>query len=189
MNSSHVHDEPQGREDMPAGTETDWAFLEAMTGEEAHQAALEDPDLPPLTADQLARLRSMPDPQKIRKSLRLTQRQFSRQFEIALGTLRDWEQGARRPDSAARAYLRVINHNPNAVREALRTDTGEQPVSLSNVVHILPVASPPEELALFNYQRKPAPNRSWHARFRLKGISSRESTPLDENLIHLARGR
>jgi putative transcriptional regulator len=47
-------------------------------------------------------------------------RLVAKQFEIALGTLRDWEQGARRPDSTARSYLRVIAQNPEAVREALR---------------------------------------------------------------------
>lgn len=65
-------------------------------------------------------MRRVPNPQEIREALGLTQREFARQFEIALGTLRDWEQGARRPDSAAKAYLRVIEQDPEAVREALR---------------------------------------------------------------------
>ena len=55
----------------------------------------------------------------IREALGLTQREFARKFEIALGTLRDWEQGARRPDSAAKAYLRVIQQDPDAVLKAL----------------------------------------------------------------------
>jgi len=33
--------------------------------------------------------------------------------------LQDWEQGRRRPDRAARAYLTVIAHRPDAVEEAL----------------------------------------------------------------------
>lgn len=49
----------------------------------------------------------------------MTQEQFAKRFEIPLGTLRDWEQGASLPDSAARSYLRVIAHNPQAVIEAL----------------------------------------------------------------------
>jgi putative transcriptional regulator len=90
-----------------------------MTPEEAYQNALADHDNPPLTDEQLARMRRFPNPRQIREDLGLTQRQFARQFAIALGTLRDWEQGARRPDSAARAYLRVIAQMPDAVREAL----------------------------------------------------------------------
>jgi putative transcriptional regulator len=111
---------------------TDWARLAAMTDEEAHQNALADPDNPPLTDEQLARMRRVPNPQKIREHLGLTQREFARQFEIALGTLRDWEQGARRPDSAAKSYLRVIEQNPEAVREALarsRPNSVPEPVS------------------------------------------------------------
>lgn len=100
-------------------TEAEWARLQAMTEEELHQNALLDPDNPPLTDDQLARMRRVPNPQEIRQQLGLTQREFSKQYQIALGTLRDWEQGARRPDSAAKAYLRVIQENPGAVLKAL----------------------------------------------------------------------
>lgn len=103
----------------PCERKTDWARIAAMTEEEVIRNALADPDNPPLTDEQLARLRRVPNPQQIRETLGLTQREFAKQFEIALGTLRDWEQGARRPDSAAKAYLRVIQENPDAVRAAL----------------------------------------------------------------------
>jgi putative transcriptional regulator len=96
-----------------------------MTPEEAYQNALADPDNPPLTDDQLARMRRVPNPREIREGLGLTQREFARTFHIALGTLRDWEQGTRRPDSAARAYLRVIAQMPDAVRRALDAPDGE----------------------------------------------------------------
>jgi putative transcriptional regulator len=112
---------------------TDWARLAAMTDEEAHQNALADPDNPPLTDEQLSRMRRVPNPREIREQLGLTQRDFARKFEIALGTLRDWEQGTRRPDSAARAYMRVIQHNPDAVLEALDRSRPKpaQPVKLA----------------------------------------------------------
>ena len=90
-----------------------------MTGEEALRNALADPDNPPLTDEQLARGRKVPNPRQIRDDLALTQREFARTFEIALGTLRDWEQGSRGMDSAAMAYLRVIQHDPEAVIAAL----------------------------------------------------------------------
>jgi putative transcriptional regulator len=83
--------------------QTDWARLEAMTGEEAYQNALDDPDSQPLTPEQLSRLRRVPNPQKIRLSMGLPQEEFARRFEIALGTLRDWEQNVRIPDSTAKA--------------------------------------------------------------------------------------
>lgn len=119
MKHSPDHAEHEHVGPLTLMTETDWSRLQAMTEEELHQNALADPDNPPLTDEQLSRMRRVPNPQEIRQDLGLTQRAFAKQFEIALGTLRDWEQGARRPDSAAQAYLRVIQHNPNAVLAAL----------------------------------------------------------------------
>lgn len=101
-------------------TDAEWARLDAMTEEELHQNALDDPDNPPLTDEQLARMRRVPHPREIRDRLGMTQRGFARAFHIALGTLRDWEQGVRRPDSTAQAYLWVIEENPEAVLTALR---------------------------------------------------------------------
>src|SRR5215212_1633517 len=115
----------KGEEDILRRGKTDWARIEALTGEQALQNALADEDSPPLTDDQLARMRRIPDPQEIRQHLGLTQREFAQQFQIALGTLRDWEQGARRPDSAAKAYLRVISANPDAVRHILQTEESQ----------------------------------------------------------------
>jgi len=56
----------------------------------------------------------------IRRVLKLTQQEFAAQFGIPLGTLRDWEQGRKEPDQAARSYLLVIASDPGAVREALK---------------------------------------------------------------------
>ena len=108
-----------GEEQQEQGT--DWTRVEAMTGEEVVRNALADPDNPPLTDARLSRMRRGPNPQEIRQQLGLTQREFATQFQIALGTLRDWEQGARRPDSATKAYLRVIAASPDTVRQVLET--------------------------------------------------------------------
>lgn len=102
-------------EDLP----TDWARLEAITPDEALQNALDDPDAQPLTPDQRLRLRRVPNPENIRLAMGLTQEQFARRFEIAVSTLRDWEQGVRYPDSVAKAYLRVIEQDAEAVVQAL----------------------------------------------------------------------
>ena len=115
-------DETNGTVGKQRADKTDWARIAALTGEQALQNAIVDEDSPPLTDDQLARMRRIPDPQEIRQRLGLTQREFSQQFQIALGTLRDWEQSTRRPDSAAKAYLRVIAAAPDAVRRILQTE-------------------------------------------------------------------
>ena len=41
-------------------------------------------------------------------------------FHIPIGTLRDWEQGRKDPDAAARAYLNLIARDPDTVAHALQ---------------------------------------------------------------------
>ena len=105
---------------VPLESRTDWARLAAMTEEEIDANAESDPDNPPSTDEELARMRGVPDARAIRRKLHLTQEQFAARFEVPLGTLRDWEQGTRVPDSAAKTLLRVIEKNPEAVIEALK---------------------------------------------------------------------
>ena len=90
-----------------------------MTEAERHAAALADPDAQPLTPERLARMKRTPQVKVIRRALGLSQEDFAARFQIPLGTLRDWEQGRKDPDAAARAYLVVIGRNPAAVSEAL----------------------------------------------------------------------
>jgi len=59
------------------------------------------------------------DVKAIRSSLGLSQALFSARFGLSLHTLRNWEQGKRIPDPAARAYLKVIEKAPDVVKEAL----------------------------------------------------------------------
>jgi putative transcriptional regulator len=108
---------PDGREEpFP-----DPGPLPHLTEEEINAAALTDPDNPPLTPEREKHLKRVPQVKVMRRALKLTQEEFSARFRIPLGTLRDWEQGKTEPDQAARAYLRVIAHNPKAVIEALET--------------------------------------------------------------------
>ena len=102
-------------------TKHDWRRFDAMTEAQSHAAALADPDAQPLTLERLARMKRTPQVKVIRRALGLSQEDFAARFQIPLGTLRDWEQGRKDPDAAARAYLVVIGRNPVAVSEALRT--------------------------------------------------------------------
>ena len=101
----------------------EWDRVDAMTEEERHAAALADPDARPMTDEEWARAPRIPQVSVIRRALRLSQEQFAATFHIPLGTIRDWEQGRYEPDAAARAYLRVIAREPNAVRKALTPRT------------------------------------------------------------------
>lgn len=101
--------------------ETDDDALAAMTEEEIATNALGDPDNPPMSGEELATFQRVPNPRAIRQRLRLTQEQFAERFHLRLGTIRDWKQGKKRPDSAARVLLRVIDNDPDAVICALET--------------------------------------------------------------------
>jgi putative transcriptional regulator len=60
------------------------------------------------------------DVKKIRKRLKMTQARFSTTFGFSLDAVKHWEGGRRTPESAARAFLTVIDRNPNAVLTALQ---------------------------------------------------------------------
>jgi putative transcriptional regulator len=99
----------------------DWRAFDAMSEEERRQASLTDPDCPPATKAQLARARRVPTVGALRKMLNLTQEEFATRFHLPLGTVRDWEQGAHRPDKAAQVLLTVIAKDPDAVARALES--------------------------------------------------------------------
>ena len=100
-------------------TKIDWSRADAMTEAERHAEAMADPDARPMTDEEWANARRVPQVSIIRRALKLSQEQFASTFHIPVGTVRDWEQGRYEPDGAARAYLRVIARAPGAVRKAL----------------------------------------------------------------------
>jgi putative transcriptional regulator len=55
----------------------------------------------------------------IRKAMNLSQDRFADRFNLSASTVRDWEQGRRKPDKIAENLLRVIRHAPETVERAL----------------------------------------------------------------------
>lgn len=90
-------------------------------------------DIPELTEEQL--LRSIPrrlrnrlmngrfeagdDIAALRSFVGLTQEQFARAVGISVHTLRNWEQGRRKPEGPAIALLRIAARHPRIIRESL----------------------------------------------------------------------
>ena len=99
----------------------DWRAFDAMSDAERHRAAVSDPDCPPATKAQLRRARRVPTVRALRQKLNLTQEEFAARFHLPLGTVRDWEQDAHRPDKAAQVLLTVIAKDPDAVARALES--------------------------------------------------------------------
>ena len=59
------------------------------------------------------------DVRAVRVRLKMTQEEFAVRYGLTLARVRDWEQGRSSPDSAARAYLTVIEREPKAAARAL----------------------------------------------------------------------
>ena len=97
----------------------DWSDFDAMTDAERHAAAISDPDAQPLSAEDFHQLPRTSWVKIIRRALGLSQEDFAARFHIPVGTLRDWEQGRKEPDAAARAFLQVIAREPEVVARAL----------------------------------------------------------------------
>ena len=95
--------------------------MRPMTEAEISAAAAADHDARPFTDEEFARAKRVPRAKTLRRALGLTQEEFALRFQIPLGTLRDWEQGRAEPDQTARAYLKVIAGDANAVQRALQS--------------------------------------------------------------------
>ena len=103
---------------LPRG-KTNWKKIDALSDAEIKRRARSDPDAQPLTREQLAAMRRIPDVKRIRLGLGLSQGGFSSAYQIPLGTLRDWEQGRSEPDQPSRTLLQVIEQMPDKVKAAL----------------------------------------------------------------------
>ena len=92
-------------------------------------------DIPELTDDQFksaipARQRkrlmqglfeSGEDITALRNFIGLTQAEFARAIDISVHTLRNWEQGRRKPEGPALALLRIAARHPRIIHENLES--------------------------------------------------------------------
>ncbi len=92
-------------------------------------------DIPELTDEQLksaiparvrrrliqGRFQSGSDVAALRRFVGLTQTEFARAVEISVHTLRNWEQGRRRPEGPAMALLKIAARHPKIIREQLNS--------------------------------------------------------------------
>lgn len=62
-----------------------------------------------------------PDVKAIREQYGLTQSKFAELLGISIATLRNWEQGRRRPEGPARILLSVAAKHPEAILDAVHT--------------------------------------------------------------------
>jgi len=60
-----------------------------------------------------------PDVRAVRESYRLSQSKFAALMGISAATLRNWEQGRRKPEGSARILLRIVARHPEAVLDVV----------------------------------------------------------------------
>ncbi len=56
---------------------------------------------------------------RVRKRLGLTQEEFSVRIGVSVNTVRNWEQGKRRPTGTAQSLLKVLDKSPDTSLAAL----------------------------------------------------------------------
>jgi putative transcriptional regulator len=92
-------------------------------------------DIPELTEEQFARaiparmrrrlvrgeFESGGDIAALRRFVGLTQMRFAQAMGISVHTLRNWEQGRRRPEGPAIALLRIAARHPRIIRENIES--------------------------------------------------------------------
>lgn len=61
-----------------------------------------------------------PDVKQLRRLYGLSQKKFAVLLGISISTLRNWEQGRRRPEGSAQVLLRVVAKHPEAVLDTVR---------------------------------------------------------------------
>jgi DNA-binding transcriptional regulator YiaG len=91
--------------------------------------------IPELTEQQLARaiparvrkrimmgqIESGEDVAALRRFVGLSQSQFAQAIGISVHTLRNWEQGRRKPDGPAIGLLRIAARHPRIIRENVKS--------------------------------------------------------------------
>ncbi len=60
-----------------------------------------------------------PDVRELRERLGLSQEQFALRYGLEIDAVRNWEHGRRKPDTAAKSYLTVIDRDPEQVARTL----------------------------------------------------------------------
>ncbi len=62
---------------------------------------------------------NVPDIKAIREKSNKTQIDFAHMIGVSVATLRNWEQGRRKPDGPALALLKIVSKNPEYVEQVL----------------------------------------------------------------------
>jgi len=99
-----------------AASKVDWAKVDALTDKDIKRAVANDPDAAPILtrAGMLAHLMK-----RTRERLGLSQADFAARFHMPVGTVRDWEQNRRQPDTASLLLMSAISRDPETMERLI----------------------------------------------------------------------
>ena len=111
MTRTRVKIDPGRRRDLPVGR-VNYEVLDATT---ERDIAVQQ------RQDEAEAMRDMAKfTRRVRKRLGFTQQEFARRIDVPQETIRNWEQGKRRPTGAAKTLLRVLDKAPETALFVLR---------------------------------------------------------------------
>ena len=110
MGTTRIRIDPENPASFPAGR-VDYNVLDNTTEQDiARQQQQDDAEA----------MRDMAKyARRVRKRLGLSQQEFARRINVSLETIRNWEQGKRRPTGAARTLLKVLDKAPETALRAI----------------------------------------------------------------------
>jgi putative transcriptional regulator len=97
--------------EQPLAAQASWSRIDATTEEEIATQIVQD--------EAEARRDAAAYARRVRRKVGLSQVAFARRIGVPVDTVRNWEQGRRAPQGAARALLRIIDRAPETALRAL----------------------------------------------------------------------
>lgn len=73
-----------------------------------------------LKAGKSAKITEVPICRQAREITKMTQEQFALAINVSVKTIREWEQGRRKPSGAAVTLLKVAIVSPSAIKKAMK---------------------------------------------------------------------
>ena len=110
MSATRIRIDPENPASFPAAR-VDYDVLDRTTEQDIAQQQQQDDAEAMQDMAKYAR--------RVRKRLGLSQQEFARRINVSLETIRNWEQGKRRPTGAARALLKVLDKAPETALRAI----------------------------------------------------------------------
>ena len=110
MSITRIRIDPNDPQSWPEGS-VDYDMLDRTTEEDIARHQREDEAEAIMDAARYAR--------RARKRLGLSRQEFARRIHVSPGTVRNWEQGKRRPVGTARALLKILDKAPEAALDAI----------------------------------------------------------------------